>query len=595
MKRSTIAVQVQSSLTRGLTSNPLSIGSAGYTDLTPRSDAQEPYYDRMNDPRAIEKEVRNKGPIPPWAVLVITRRDMNQLRKEYSTARSMGFRNFQIRFDHLGPTKGPESRARFGVYITQISALTRSNSIASLPAERHGGVMSEEKLPEGSRVELLGMIASKGFQWIELEDDIGSEDLRNLSSKARSSGTPVMLSSYPTNIDDWAPPRPELLDLFEGYKINIRITNDQELKAAIELGRTLKSIIPGKVIVIRAVPPSQREFGAFCYHMGSDLAFLESDGQVDLVVGKDPIKEKFQVESRIWRSLNTIRAHNTKGWTADRLPLTQDTDFLLQIGKSDIRARKVDHFNELLRREEMDALMIPWELGQDGLYHFFYLARKFNVKGIFIGIPYMTSAMSGMDWLDPSSEKVGAINLAVGKEGKFYGYNTEVYGIADVISREIRASGGKALVIGTGASGRAASLACSLLKRDTYIAGSDMARTSRIAMSLGSGINPVSLHSLGGSKTSFDIVINTIPFDQETGNIESVLFGADLVRKIEPMIGMDLTTFDNWTPFLSSVESRGGLPVQGKHLAVFSMVRDHELVLGRKPEGSLVEDIIISG
>jgi shikimate dehydrogenase len=595
LKRSTIAVQMQTSLTRGLTSNSFGMDMAGYTDPNPRGNVQDPYFDQRSDKGSIQREMNNQGPIPPWAVLVITRNDLNQLRKEYSTARSMGFSNFQIRFDHLGPTKGPESRARFGVYITQVSTLTRSNSIASLPAERHGGLMSDAKLPESSRLELLAMIATKGFQWLELEEDINPDDLKVISRKARSSGTPVMLSSYPKNIREWSPPVPEVLDMCEGYKVNIRITNGQELKDAIRLGRTLKRAIPGKVRVIRAIPPSQREFGSFCYHLGSDLAFLESDDPQYSMVGKDPIKEKFQLESKIWRSMNTIKGKGSKGWTAERITLSPDTFFCLQIGRSDIRTRRVDHFNDIVRKEELDAVMIPWDLAQDGLYHFFYLARRFDIKGISIGNPYMTSAMSGMDRLDPNSEKVGAINLAVGKEGRFYGYNTEVYGIADAISKEITATGGKALIIGTGASGRAAALACSLLRMETHLAGSDMVRTSKIAVSMGSGIHPVDLRSLERSKTSFDIVINTIPFDQKTINIENVLLSADLVRKIEPVIGMDMSTFDNWTPFLSSVESRGGLPIQGKHVSVFSMVRDLELVLGRKPDPFLVEEVINKG
>ncbi|MGA1848991.1 MAG: shikimate dehydrogenase family protein [Thermoplasmatota archaeon] len=595
VKRSTIAVEIPGPLNRGLTSDPLRIDTLGLTDLNKHADGQDPYYDQGVDRRAFEKGMLDHGPVPPWAVLVITRNDLNDLRKEYTIAKSMGFRNFQIRFDHLGPTKGPESRARFGVYITQISTLTRSNSIASLPAERHGGIMSDAKLPESSRLEFLSMIATKGFQWIELEEDIAVDDLKAISRMARSSGTPVMLSSYPKYISEWSSPGPELLEMCEGYKINIRITNGQELKDAIRMGRDLKKTIPGKIIVIRAVPPSQREFGSLCYHIGSDLAFLESGDPGYTMVGKDPIKEKFQLESRIWRSLNTMKGKGSKGWTAERISISPETALCIRIGKSDIRTRRVDHFNELVKRGSQDSLMIPWDLDQDGLLHFFYLARKFDIKGISIGVPYTTSAMSGMDWLDPSSEKVGAINLAVGREGKFYGYNTEVYGIADVLSREMKAAGGKALVVGTGASGRAAALACSLLRRETYIAGSDMIRTSKIAVSMGSGINPVNLQSLERSRTYFDIIINTIPFDQQNNNMGTVLLSADLVRKIEPVIGLDLTTFDSWTPFLSSVESRGGLPVQGKHVSVFSLVRDHELVLGMKPDPMLVEKIIIGG
>jgi shikimate 5-dehydrogenase len=569
----------------------LGIGSGTFTDITPVTQSPDPYEALRNDKGSIDEVVRYQGPIPPWAVLVITREDLNQLRKEYTTARSMGFQNFQIRFDHLRPTKGPESKARFGVYITQISTLTRSNSIASLPGERHGGLMSESDLPESARIELLGMIATKGFQWIELEEDIDLEELKMLSRKARSSGTPVMLSSYPAKDAEWTPPPPEVLELCEGYKVNLEISDAHDLKRAIGTGKDLRMAVPGKVIVIRGAPPSQREFAALSYHYGSDLAFLESRTPGRAMNGGDPIKEKFQLENRIWRSLNLLEDKGSDEWSLNRISLNPDTDLCLQIGRSNVLSRKVFGFNELLKRMGLDAVMIPLDPGQGDLSLFIDMAKRFGIRGISIGIPYMNSAMGRMDWLDPTSEKIGAINLAIGKGGKFYGYNTEVYGIADVISAEIKAKGGKALILGTGASGRAASLACSLLKRETFLAGSDMMRTSRIALSLGSGIRAVDLRSLERSKVSFDIVINTIPFDQGSANLESVLLGAELVRRIEPMLGLEMTVFDNWTPFLSSIESRGGLPVQGKQVQISSLVRDHELIFGKRPEPSLVEEM----
>jgi len=595
ISRSTMYLHEKDPFIHSITSRSLDIEERDFSNIAPLIGGGGEFDQNEHHPAGCGEELIDQGAIPPWAVLVIARQDINQLRREYSTARSMGFRNFQIRFDHLRPTKGPESRARFGVYITQISALTRSNSIASLPAKRHGGVMEESDLPESARIELLKMIATRGFQWIELEDDIELDVLVELSRKARSSGTPVMLSSYPGNINEWSTPGPEVLNLCDGYKVNLAISDGMDLKRAIRTCISLKKELPEKVTVMRALPSSRREFSALSYHFGSDLAFLESGSIQYAGMLGDPIKEKFQLESKIWKTLGTMWRTSENNWFSNRLTLDTETGFCLHAGRSDLNSMRIGEFNDLLRKNDLNGLMLQWETGQGDILQMMEMARKFGIRGISVGMPYMTSAMSHMDWIDPVSGKVGAINLAVGREGKYFGYNTEVYGIVDLISSEQKGGSGKALVLGTGASGRAASMACSLLKKKTYLAGSDRERVNRIALSIGSDIKPVTFGSIGISKGPYDIVINTIPFDQGSTNMESVLLGAELVRRIEPVIGLDLTTHDRWTPFLSSVESRGGMPHQGRKVLLFSMIRDIELIFGKKVDPSIAPQVAGGG
>lgn len=125
--------------------------------------------------------------------------------------------------------------------------------------------------------------------------------------------------------------------------------------------------------------------------------------------------------------------------------------------------KKLGHsFSEIIHREfgEYDYRLheIPRE-GLDG----FMTARDF--RGINVTIPYKKDVIPYLDYTDPAAEKIGAVNTIVNRDGKLYGYNTDITGLTELIKRVLaRAgrddlSGLTVLIAGTGGTSLTAAAA----------------------------------------------------------------------------------------------------------------------------------------
>lgn len=87
----------------------------------------------------------------------------------------------------------------------------------------------------------------------------------------------------------------------------------------------------------------------------------------------------------------------------------------------------------------------------------FFKVRDF--KAINVTMPYKKDVIPFLDEISDEARELQAVNTIVNRDGKLYGYNTDFYGMKDMILRSgIDTFNKKALVLGTGATSRTASL-----------------------------------------------------------------------------------------------------------------------------------------
>ena len=98
----------------------------------------------------------------------------------------------------------------------------------------------------------------------------------------------------------------------------------------------------------------------------------------------------------------------------------------------------------------------------------FLKARAF--RGINVTIPYKQAVIPYLDGIDATAKAIGAVNTIVNRNGKLYGYNTDLDGLIRLIRRiGLELAGKKILITGTGGTSRTASRAAKLLgARDIY-------------------------------------------------------------------------------------------------------------------------------
>lgn len=104
--------------------------------------------------------------------------------------------------------------------------------------------------------------------------------------------------------------------------------------------------------------------------------------------------------------------------------------------------------------------------GLDCLYQHFDLKTVEGVRGVLekypdlcgfnVTIPYKKAIIPLLDEMDPISKEVGAVNVVRITEGKLKGFNTDVYGFEQLLSRALNdKTVAHALVLGTGGASNA--------------------------------------------------------------------------------------------------------------------------------------------
>ncbi|CDD01708.1 shikimate kinase [Ruminococcus sp. CAG:382] len=125
-----------------------------------------------------------------------------------------------------------------------------------------------------------------------------------------------------------------------------------------------------------------------------------------------------------------------------------------------------------------------------------------NFKGVNVTIPYKESVMPYLDEIDEAAKAIGAVNTIVNREGRLIGYNTDFYGMRELLlSRSIRIEKRFVAVLGTGGTSKTA---CAVAKS---LGASRIVRVSRNPHSDGD----ISYDELEAIKTDIQIIINTTP------------------------------------------------------------------------------------
>ena len=88
------------------------------------------------------------------------------------------------------------------------------------------------------------------------------------------------------------------------------------------------------------------------------------------------------------------------------------------------------------------------ELSEDEVESF---VKNGDYAGFNVTIPYKKTVMPYLDYVDPVAEAIGAVNTVVRRNGKTYGYNTDVLGMKYALSHaKVDIKDKKVMILGTG-------------------------------------------------------------------------------------------------------------------------------------------------
>ncbi len=77
-----------------------------------------------------------------------------------------------------------------------------------------------------------------------------------------------------------------------------------------------------------------------------------------------------------------------------------------------------------------------------------------GLHGVNVTIPYKEAVSAYLDEISPEAKQIGAVNTVKVKDGKKYGYNTDVFGFEKSLLENLKPFHTKALILGNGATAK---------------------------------------------------------------------------------------------------------------------------------------------
>lgn len=215
------------------------------------------------------------------------------------------------------------------------------------------------------------------------------------------------------------------------------------------------------------------------------------------------------------------------------------------------------------------------EIARENLANFL---QKREFSAINVTIPYKKEVIPHLDEVSTVAGELQAVNCIINKGGKLYGYNTDYFGMRDLILRSgIDLSGKKVLILGTGGTSRTSTLVCKDLGANKII------RVSRSE-------NDFAITYEEAYKNHFDadVIINTTPVGMYPDCYNSPI---DLNKFNNLSAVFDAVYNPICTQLVLDAKSKGVYAEGGLYMLVSQAVHAVELFIDTKFEKTKTDEI----
>jgi 3-dehydroquinate dehydratase/shikimate dehydrogenase len=227
--------------------------------------------------------------------------------------------------------------------------------------------------------------------------------------------------------------------------------------------------------------------------------------------------------------------------------------------------------NSAFRRENANAVYLP--LHARTLSDLLATITDLPLDGVSVTMPYKQALVEHLDNSDVLTQRTGACNTIVrGKDGRLFGFNTDVYGIVAAIEPRVPLRGARVLLIGAGGAARAAVFGLRAKGAEVWIlnrtpeAGAELAKLS--------GSKTVKRNDVAAM--SFDLIFNATPVGM--GSNDGSPLNEDELNA--PWI-FDSVYNPIETPLVKMAQSKGCGTISGVEMFLHQAARQFEIWTGK--------------
>lgn len=162
--------------------------------------------------------------------------------------------------------------------------------------------------------------------------------------------------------------------------------------------------------------------------------------------------------------------------------------------------------NVAFRRENVNAVYVP--LRTKKLDDLLATVRDLPLDGLSVTMPHKQAIVEHLDNSDLLTQRTGACNTIVrGKDGRLFGFNTDVYGVVAAIEPRVSLKDARVLVLGAGGAARAAVFGLRAKGAEVSILNRTPANAQALAKQSGAKV----IKRTDLAKLSFDVIFNATP------------------------------------------------------------------------------------
>ena len=236
------------------------------------------------------------------------------------------------------------------------------------------------------------------------------------------------------------------------------------------------------------------------------------------------------------------------------------TKIVAIIGSPIVQVKMPEMLNAALAERNLDVMMIPIDMGRDGIDAFVTVLRNWkNLLGCVVTVPYKQAFMPYMDEVSECSVRLQAVNvIRRNPDGSLAGGIVDGQGFVSALLRNgFDVRGRRAAVIGAGGAGSAiADALCAAGAKALAITDIDDARLDRVEAMLNAKRRQTHVDRHIGALGNYDLVVNATPSGMN-GDL-SMPLPEDVVQDLRPETFVaDVVTVPAITPFLAAAKARG--------------------------------------
>ncbi|MDQ2995131.1 MAG: shikimate dehydrogenase [Pseudomonadota bacterium] len=209
--------------------------------------------------------------------------------------------------------------------------------------------------------------------------------------------------------------------------------------------------------------------------------------------------------------------------------------------------------NAYYQQHASNAVYVKFRLTKPELAEFFQLIKTLPIYGLSVTMPLKESVQPFVHQIDTTAEKVGAVNTLSIKNGKVFATNTDVMGVLQPLEQRTQLKAKSVLVIGAGGAARAVIYALRNAGASITIINRDTNKAALLAEKF----------DCRSDAKYFDIVINTIPDNQETSAFIQEIVNENVTSRT---LAMDIVYKPRETRFIQHAKIRGAEIIYGEEM-----------------------------